>query len=143
MTQAIIRTIARNIQALHVFTTLDSIKMSQNPIATAGLYIGIEAELLLIDRSDDDNEAPKLKLFAYAIAASYNEDAPDWVARMREEVEIEDVNDEEDERKFQEWVLTEDKSIETAYNSDDEDSGPRECKHLFDCHPVLVLYGDI
>jgi len=112
--------------------------MSQNPVAIAGLYIGIEAELPLIDRSDDDNEAPNPKFFAYVIAASYNEDAPDWVARMHEEVEINDVNDNEDERKFQEWVLIEDKPIETAYNSDDEDSGPRECKHLFDYHPVLV-----
>jgi len=74
--------------------------MSQNPLATARLYIGIEAELLLIDRSDDDNKAPNLKFFAYAIAASYNEDAPDWVTRMHEEVKIDDVNDEEDERKF-------------------------------------------
>jgi hypothetical protein len=60
--------------------------MSQNPVVMPGLDIGIEVEFLLKGRSDGDNNAPNLKCFAYAIAASFNESAPDWIARMHQEV---------------------------------------------------------
>jgi hypothetical protein len=116
-----------NIQPPDIFTALDSLKMSQNPVVTAGLDIGIEAEFLLTGRNGGDNDAPNLKYFAYAIAASYNEDAPDWVPKMRQEVEIDDVYDKEDPRKYHDWVLTADKSLEETLNPNDEDSGPRKC----------------
>jgi len=110
--------------------------MSQNTVAMGGLHIGIEAELLLqAITSEEDREIPNLKTFACMVAASYNDNAPNWAAGMHEEVEIDDVDDEEDGSRFKEWVLTEDESIEPApYNPD---ISPRQCMHLFHCHFIL------
>jgi hypothetical protein len=107
--------------------------MSQNTVAMSGLHIGIEAELLLQAITfEEDRDIPNLKTFAYMVAASYRDNAPNWVAGMHEEVEIDDVNDEEDGSRFTEWVLTDDETIEPApYNPD---ISPRQCMHLFHCH---------
>jgi hypothetical protein len=110
--------------------------MSQNTVAMGGFQIGIEAELLLQAITfEEDREIPNLKTFAYMVAASYNDNAPNWAARMHEEVEIDDVDDEEDESRFTEWVLTDDETIEPApYNPD---VSPRQCMHLFHYHFIL------
>lgn len=91
-----------------------------------GLHIGIEAELLLQAITfEEDSEIPDLKTFAYMVAASYNDNAPNWAARMHEEVETNDVNDEEDGSRFAEWVLTDDETIEPEpYNPE---ISPRQC----------------
>jgi hypothetical protein len=106
-----------------------------------GIYIGIEAELLLQAITfEEDRDISNLKTFAYAVAASYRDNAPNWAAGMHEEVEISDVDDEEDGSRFTEWVLTDDETIEPApYNPD---IGPRQCMHLFKCHFVLTPRED-
>jgi hypothetical protein len=107
--------------------------MSQNIVAMGGLHIGIETELLLQAITfEEDRDIPNLKTFAYMVAASYRDNAPNWAAGMHEEVEIDDVDDEEDGSRYTEWVLTDDETIEPAtYNPD---ISSRQCTHLFHCH---------
>ena len=104
-------------------------------------YIGIEVELLLQALTfEEDHEITTLKHFAYAIAASYRENAPSWVAGMREEIEIDSVNDEDKEGRYTEWVLTSDKSIQPApYNPH---ISPRQCISPFPITFILTLRKD-
>jgi hypothetical protein len=104
--------------------------MSQSSVALGGVRIGIEAEFLLQTNTlEEDSGIPNLETFAFMIAASYVDDAPEGFPGMREEVEMDIVDSEEDEIKFKEWVLAEDKSIEPA--AYDPNVSPRQCIYPF------------
>jgi hypothetical protein len=127
--------------------------MSQNIVAIDGLHIGIEAELLLQAITfEEDRDIPNLKTLAYMATASCRDNAPNGAAGMHEEVAIDDVDNEGDENRFTEWVLTDDETIEPApYNPD---NSPRQCMHLFavtfvfnSCEgfwmPIMILSGPL
>ncbi|OBT50907.1 hypothetical protein VE04_09088 [Pseudogymnoascus sp. 24MN13] len=91
--------------------------MAHNTIAVGGLRIGVETEFLLQAKTlEEDQGIPSLKIFAYMVAESHCENVPNWVARMHEEVGVDEAGL-DDEGRFTEWVLVDDKSIEPApYN---------------------------